>query len=533
MRRVVNWSLVFWAGLGLIMLLRVFYFGFTYFNYLDDNNTYGIFFRRNADIWNEIILWYRLYTFRPIAFFADAYITQWFWPRMEFVLLFYTLMNFITLLLFKDVLKKSGISFGVTGLIICALVPLNIEAVYWIGASTRFVPGMFFSVLSCYMLVNFLEKEHRGRNSALFLYFLFNLISTGFYEQIIVFNFAFTLIIVALNFRRLGYDKALITAVPFISSFIIGGYYLFFMSTSERLAGRATLVSEGFVTHFTATTGSIVRLLTTHNFNMLQTGFLGFWAAPLNIARVVILLLVLLFALTCGFALLSEEAEADEPLIKIIIGLILALAPFAPFFILENNFMAFRNVYPSIFGIAIVVDAVAELVLKFRFMRPVSGLLISAVCLIFFLSSVSEINNYRLIEIDDHIIANNFLEEFRHTGFDESGPIIVFNTRHRFSETSREGFENISSSDWAFLGKLNANTDEFYFLNILPVVAEFTSFPQDRLNDEPLLMGMSDDMSFVRLNLGVRGNRLYCERGLPFGRLISDGDRYTFEAFGS
>ena len=163
MRRL-DLEILFWVGLCVLMLLRVFYFGFDYFNYLDDNNTYGIFFRRNADIWNDIVLWYGLYTFRPIAFFADAYITQWFWPRMELVLLFYTIMSFATLYLFREVLRKSGISFGVAGLIVLAFVPLNIEAVYWIGASTRFVPGMFFSILSGYMLIKFLENDYHRRS---------------------------------------------------------------------------------------------------------------------------------------------------------------------------------------------------------------------------------------------------------------------------------------------------------------------------------------------------------------------------------
>jgi len=514
------------------MLLRVFFFGFDYFNYLDDNNTYGIFFRRNSDIWNNIILWYGLYTFRPIAFISDAYITQWFWPRLELVLLFYTAMSFVTLVLFKEILKKSGISFGVAGLIVCALLPLNIEAVYWIGASTRFVPGMFFSVLSCYVLVRFLDNDYRRRNLTLFLYFLFNLLATGFYEQITVFNFVFTLVVVGLNFRRLGYDKTLITAVPFAGLFIIGAYYIFFWNHGDRLANRAVTVSEGFISHFISTTLSIGRLLTTHNFNMLETGFLGFFSVELNLLQVLALLLVLAFALICGLSLLNVKYDDDEPYIKILIGVLLAVAPFAIFFILENNFIAFRNVYPSLFGMAMVIDGVAEIMLKVRPLRAIAAILTGGVCLAFFLAGVSEINNYRLIEIDDHIIAENFLEEFRQSGFDDESRIIVLNTRYRFSETSREGFENISSSDWAFLGKLNANTEEFYFKAILPVVAEITSFPREMVTADTLILGMNADMSFVRLNPDGVGNLIHSRTGLPFGRLVLDGDRYTFVYFG-
>ena len=533
MVRRLNWPMLFWAGLALIMLLRVFYFGFTYFNYLDDNNTYGVFFRRNGDIWNDIILWYRLYTFRPIAFFADAYITQWFWPRMELVLLFNTVMTFATLVLFKEVLKKSGIRFGVAGLVICALLPLNIEAVYWIGASTRFVPGMFFSVLSCYVLMKFLDKEYGRRNLVLFLYFFFNLIATGFYEQIVVFNFVFTLIIIALNFRRLGYDKAIVTAIPFVSLFAISAHYIFFMGHGERLANRAVMVSSGFISHFASTAGSVGRLLVPANLNMLYTGFFGFFSIDINILQGLALLLILGFALICGLSLLSEEAESDGIHIKILVGVLLAAAPFAPFFLLENNFMAFRNVYPSLFGIAIFIDAVVDILRRVRVGRLAASTLGAVLCFIFLLAGITEINNYRLIETDDNIIAENFLETFRETGFDDTGQIIVLNTRHRFSETSREGFENISSSDWAFLGKLNANTDEFYFKNIRPVVAETESFPRDVLTADTLFLGMDSNMNIVTLRFGSSGRQLYCGLGLPFGELILEGERYRFTAFGS
>jgi len=523
-----NWALLFWIGLAVIMLLRVFYFGFSYFNYLDDNNTYGVFFRRNADIWNDIIMWYGLYTFRPLAFFADAYITQWFWPRMELVLLFYTVMSFVTLVLFKETLKKSGMSFGAAGLIVCALVPLNIEAVYWIGASTRFVPGMFFSVLSCYVLVKFLDRDYNRKNLMIFLYFFFNLIAMGFYEQIIVFNFVFTLFIIALNFRRLEYDRTVITVVPFASLLMIGAYYMGFWNHGTRLADRGAMVSEGYISHFAGAMGSIWRLLAPRNFNMLGTGFLGFFSIDISILQGAAILLVLAFALLCSWILFNQEPPVDIPFVKILAGIALALVPFAPFFILENNFIAFRNVFPSVFGIAMVIDGVAEIISGAKIGRMIGGVGTAVVVCLFFLASVTEVNNYRLVEIDDHIIAQNFLREFAQADFDDTGQIIVLNTRHRFTETSRENFENISSSDWAFLGKLNAHSEEFYFAAVLPVINE-GGFPKEMLEEDVLLLGMSGDMDVIRLDLRPDG-QLYDRFGRPFGRLFPYGERYFFEA---
>jgi len=522
--------MLFWIGLGIVMLLRVFHFGFTYFNYLDDNNTYGVFYRRNADIWNDIILWYGLYTFRPIAFFADAYITQWFWPRMELVLLFYTVMSFGTLYLFKEVLRKSGMSFGAAGLIVLALVPLNIEAIYWIGASTRFVPGMFFAILSCYMLIRFLEEGRRRKNSLFIMYFAFNVIAHGFYEQIIVFNFVFTLLIIMLHYQSLGFDKVKVIVTPFISFFIIVAYYLAFWNHG-KVASRGAIVSDGFVSHFTNAAGNIWRLVTTRNLDMINTGVFGFFRIEINVFRVLAIILVLVFAIICLFKITSGEEESDIPYVKLIVGIVLAIAPFAPFFVLQDNFMAFRNVYPSVFGIAIIIDVIVELISGKRVGRMLSGVMTAIVTIVFFLASVTEINNYRLIEIDDHIIAANFLEEFSRTGYSDEAQIIVLNSKLLFTETSRDGFENISSSDWAFLGMLNAHSDTYSFRRVFPVIEQW-GFPKELLSDGTLLLGMDCSMGVHRVTAVRSGNRIMLldDFGIIFGRLESNayGDRYMF-----
>jgi len=449
---------------------------------------------------------------------------------MELVLLFYTVMNFVTLVLFRETLKKSGISFGVAGLIVCALVPLNIEAVYWIGASTRFVPGMFFSVLSCYALIKFLDANYHRKNWLFFLYFFFNIISTGFYEQIIVFNFVFTLFIIARHYEKLEYDKIKVIATPFISLFAIAAYYLAFWNHG-KVASRGAMVSDGIISHFVRAGGNIWRLLTTRNLDMIHTGFFSFFEIEINILQVIVLLLAIAFAIICALKMFSDEPAENALIIKILAGLVLIAAPFAPFFLLENNFLAFRNVYPSIFGIAMVIDALAEVISKPRVGRIAAGALTGIVCVVFFAAGITEINNYRLIEIDDHIIAKNFLEAFAETGYSDQTQVVVLNSRFLFTETSREGFENISSSDWAFLGKLNAHSEEFYFRAVFPVVSGW-SVPQELLTDDTLIFGMDCDMNVFRLQRGATTQQVvFDERGIPFGLLMSYGEQYIFELF--
>ncbi|MDL2248222.1 hypothetical protein LJB89_00825 [Tyzzerella sp. OttesenSCG-928-J15] len=525
----LNYELIFWAGLLFVMLAQAFYFGFNYYNYLDDNNTYGVFYRRSGDIWNNIVMWYKLYTFRPVAFMLDAYFYQRFWPCMEILLLIFILMTFATIVLFKKTMVKSGISFGTVGIIICALTPLNLEAAYWIGASTRFVPGMFFSILSCFILVELIDGKYRRKRLALGLYIFFNLISTGFYEQIVVFNFVFTLAVIILNYKKINFGKKIIIAAPFLNTLLIGAYYIIFWNHG-KVASRGEMASGGLFQHFLSTFKGIANLLLPKNINMIVSGVKGFFNIEMGVFKALFLLAAIAFALICCLRILKLKAEDGSFLgkyalpLKLIGGIILAIAPFAPFFILKNNYMSFRAVYPSIFGIALFFDGLGEIISKNNVGKYVTAVLSGIVCIAFFMANATEINNYRLIEADDNIISQNFLEAFEKTGADDKTPIVVTGIKYLYTQTSRAGYENIASSDWAFLGKVNADSTKFYFTNILPV-PKGGIIAEERL-DGAIIFGIDDNMNIERLYFDEGDNTLYNEDNEVFGTLKADGNGY-------
>jgi len=445
---------------------------------------------------------------------------------MQILLLLFTLMTFGTLVLFKNVLVKSGVSFGIVGIIICALTPLNLEATYWIGASTRFVPGMFFSILSCYMLVEWIHGKFRKRYGGLILYAVFNIISTGFYEQIVVFNFVFTLAIIILNYRKIKELKKVIISVPFLSTVLIGVYYIAFWNKG-KVASRGEMASSGIVEHFLSTFKGVANLILPKNVNMIVTGTKGYFAIERHFLQYIALILVAAFAIYCVFRLLKPAIKAIGPLgkyetlLKLAGGMILALAPFAPFFILKNNYMSFRAVYPSIFGIALFFDGLADWLAKNKAGRYVTAILAGVVCMVFFMANVTEINNYRLIEADDDIIADNFLMEFEAAHLNDKQPIYVLGIQYLYTETSRTGYENIASSDWAFLGKLNAESDKFYFTNLTPV-PDGAYVDLEKLK-EANIFGMDEQMNVVRLTYMEEDHMLYGNNRI-FGSLSSEGD---------
>ncbi len=499
----------FWIGLLVIMILRVFFFGIHYFNYLDDYNTYGVFYRRNDDILNNIVLWYGLYTFRPIAFLSDAYITQWFWPIMWVILLFYTIMHFLTVFLFSQIMKKSNISFGVFGVIIIALTPLLFEAVYWVGASTRLVPGMFFSILSVYCLMIHLDHSKGIFNSFdsniyLILYTVFNFISTGFYEQIVVFNLVFTCLIIFFNYYRIRYKFKYIIMVPIISTIFIGLYYII-LAPYGKVQSRGQIATNIFyqLKHVTLYIGN---LLIRVNYDITKNGFFSGIHLIKTIPQIIILILVITYTLIVFIGLIKDKInitiESDyNDILILIFGIILSVVPFMPFYILKQSFMYPRAVYPSIFGIAIVLDSILNIILTRQRKHILNTGLRSIISVIFiipfFIVTVAQVNDFKQIEITDNKIMSNFLTEFKKSGYSEKDNVILLNTKYLYSKTYNNRLENVTSSDWAMLGKVNSDTRDFYFKKIQPVRdGEKVNFSENNRN---VLFGINDNLEIFPL----------------------------------
>ena len=527
----------FWIGLLIIMLMRTFYFGITYFHFLDDYNTYGIFNRRNYDIFNEIILRYQLYTFRPIAFLSDAYITQWFWPNMWLVLLFYTLMHFVTVYLFYKCLKLVNINFGAFGIIIISLTPILFEAVYWIGASTRLVSGMFFSILSSYFLLHHLTLEEKNYHSKryLILYAIFNFISTGFYEQIIVFNFVFTCMIIFLIRYKIRTGFKLILSIPFLSTAFIGMFYLL-LAPYGKVASRGALVSPSIeiFEHFRIVTRALNRLLVNVNYEISVKGFyrgMTLIESPLQwIALIIVIVItIVIFLLLLTNRLNFEHTHQKNYLLCITIGFILAISPFMPFYILQNSFMSPRTIYPAIFGMAIVLDTFLTMIsstIKLHILKAV----ISIILIIpFFIIYIAEVNNFKLLEEVDTAVMSNFLEEFENSAIDQKSTIILFNTQYTYADTTTKShrLENITSSDWALIGKANATSKDFYFREMKPIQNENLLLKKWAVNENGLF-GIDEELNVYHLYL--RGDTLFIKgTDVAFGTLeYFDDEHFMF-----
>lgn len=520
----IRFVYMFWAGLFVVLLIRSFYFGINYFPFLDDYNTYGIFNRRNAQIWNDIILYYRHYTWRPFAFFADAYITQWFWPNMWPVLLFHVILHFAAVWLFHRVMVLSGLNFGLLGIIIISLTPILAEAVYWIGASTRLVTGMFFSVLSVYVLLVHIKLQNQDKyyKRLLLLFALLNFIATGFYEQIIAFNLVFTGAVIFLNRHKIYAYTKIITAIPIINTVAMIVYYII-MAPLGRVGERAVLIAFGDVfSHFFNVTRALGNLLLITQYEISFNGLVRSFSL-INLWGAFVLLLLVLFSIFVVFSysrtyLIFGEERYSKYHIRLALGFILTMAAFSPFYLLADIWLPPRIIYPAAFGIAVFIDALFSFVFKDK-LTFLKSLIPGVLIIPFFLIFIAEVNNYRLLEEIDRQIMYNFLETFEQSGQSDQNMVVLFNTAYVFAGVTGGGsphrLENITSSNWAMLGKANATSREFYFRQMEPV-QNTGNFPGAWA--EGALFGLNEDFSVNHLNL--RGNNLYVvNTGQLFGRV--------------
>ena len=208
-------AILFPISLFAAALVRFLYCGFTYFPQLDDYIQY----HNYAATENIPELLDRLGAFsvRPLALVADICVWSRFWGRMIVPLIIMAALWTASAIFLWEVLRRFY-PVGNFFPLIFVLLPLNIEATYWLSASSRIVVGTFFASLSAYFLTLFCERGKK-RFAALFL--LFNILSFCFYEQCLIFSLVLT-VLVAVRFLGKPCKRAFLGAGVLLS----GGVYI-------------------------------------------------------------------------------------------------------------------------------------------------------------------------------------------------------------------------------------------------------------------------------------------------------------------
>lgn len=526
---------IFWGVLLFSMLLKYGYYGFTYFPMVDDNNMYGVFSMMSP---LDALLKYKMYTTRPLAVFLDTFVISRLWGHLWIMLLIFTLLHFISSYLVYKVFEKNSIRTGIVLAVIFALFPLGNDASYWIAASSRIVAGLFFAVLSFYLYMQYIEKSNEGGHRT-YLYVagfaIANLISLGFYEQVIAFSFVGILLLIAVNFKR--QKNKLITIIPFANIAILAAYYISF-SSSGNMASRGQLLRSDYIQHTINVYRRIKELMTVIPAKLIKHGVINGVQLILTDRAVFFVLLALLVSVALGF-LYSREKVTDSwksCTIKFFIGLFLIFLPFAPFFILQTIWIVHRNTFISLIGVGIIVEGLAGIFFMKWDLRILRGIAAGAVIFVFLLGNVAELNDYRNISrIDNEIAANlsGALEDAQGKDW-YSHEVIVFNTRPIYITPTSRHFSNSTGSDWALTGALSSILRQRSIKMLYPVVDGQKALINVEKLKKCILVGMDTERHAFPLVGEWKSDSLLelrLENGEIFGNVnITGGGEFTFEA---
>ncbi len=385
----------FFIILFFLVIVTFSYFGMKYYAVADDNNQLGVFHLKSDNIYEDVIQKYKSYNVRPFAFLFDAYIFQWFWDNMYALLVIMVVLHIFNIYLFYKICEKIDIKLNEFCLVLFAVSPILIEALYWISASTRIVFSLFLVLSSIYLLLLSFEEENTTRKLIEFMSaIIINFISVGFYEQTIALNlFLFAFVLICLK-------KYKYIFIPIMSTTWIGIYYAYFMSTNQMQA-RGTLKLNGIFESIKEVIKLVSENFRAEYYNTINVIKVGFNTAIQHPIALTLLTALVIYFIVYLFK--NKQPKSNKYLRKIIFALIVFVAPFLPFIVLDTSFIATRNMYLSWFGVCVILDLLLDLL--FQDVRFVKSTIISAILICLILVDIDRIDDYKKVsELDDKMV---------------------------------------------------------------------------------------------------------------------------------
>lgn len=389
------------GALFAVLLLRICWFGFSYYPQLDDYIHY-----RNYPAGTDFVqhcIKNGLFASRPLAALMDLV----FWGQIPLFLgsvllcAMYAAAGILFWRLFRR-LFGTGLFF----LVVFSLLPLGFEGTYWHAAATRILPSMFFTALALTALDCFVQTR---RYLHLLPFLLWSLLSFCFYEQTLVLSLALCLMLTLLFLLERKWHAAwgLLVFIPVVVYVMVTSY--FSSLSSGQLANRMSIIlpwdPDYLTVHLPKLTKQLRECFVDGGWLTMSRGFLrgleliftnGIWAAIL-----IPVVSVMVFILGRK---IPQESKGTHFHLCAVFGLLAALAPVTPFFVIAKPWFSLRSTVPSFLGLALLIDYLLRLVLRNRTVLVTA--LFTAICLT---ASVSELHDYRFVAKTNEQVASVIL----------------------------------------------------------------------------------------------------------------------------
>ena len=436
----------------LALLLRASFDGIGYEPILDDTVQY-ILYPTSVD-YGALIAREGMFSSRPLAALMDLFVVGQM-GNLFFAVILMAVMHGISAVIFQRVLSRF-FSVGPVFAVIYTLLPLGCEGTYWLSAATRVVSGLFFTACAAAVLCRFIEA---GKWWRVPLYFLLELLSFGFYEQILVLSFALSGLIFLHHFRE---KRAALSWLAFLCAGIYFGFTTHFAADSP-LSNRMELIYPNTPYYFNVFLPDLARQISMSFLSAgVRTTFVGFWRGLVSCVTGGIggwLYGIAAAGLAIWNGILNwprhrgTVVSVEGGVRSLLWGLLLLLAPITPFFVIARPYFSLRSTVPSFVGAAILIDLLFRaLVRRRRAMAAVSGAMVF-MCL---LGCASEIGDYKATAAADRVLAQAILEReselYGRVGFLGVKEFPVAEQNYPY----HEHVASVAAADWTLSAKLAA-----------------------------------------------------------------------------
>lgn len=454
---------------------------------------------------------------RPLAGLLDALIVPLSGHMLSVQLALTAMLATAALFLIKA-FRSVEIYGGPILAVVLVLSPIAFEGLYWISASDRIIPSIFFISLSAYALSSYIETR---KTSALVIYILSGIGSVGFYESFVpVYLILNAAVILCLKNRSESSLRLLI--VPLFWTAAIGIYY-FLNSKSELISERAdTVEASGFFSHIIYAVNEYFTMLVPTHIQLIRESFadgIGAYAEhPVSAA-----LTILLSAAVTFFARPTKGRTG----LSISIGILLILGGATANSLIGYVRVPFRLSAPILIGFGIVLEALISLIPGKLSYRIAVFILASS----FAICSTGELRLYKYTTDSDMQYASALAElpevsnKMRWV-FICGTDSYCYNDRIQYYEyvkSARENFSSLTENVRCILGTSDTN-----FIEPLPdnTVIEPKNFDSENL----LMLRYDGHGSFKKCTVEKNdtGYVITAADGEYVGSLAREGDNYRY-----
>ena len=511
----------------LALLLRASFGGIGYEPILDDTVQY-ILYPTSVD-YGALIAREGMFSSRPLAALMDLFIVGQM-GNLFFAVLLMAVMHGISCVLFQRILSRF-FSVGPVFAVIYTLLPLGCEGTYWLSAATRVVSGLFFTACAAAVLCRFIEA---GKWWRVPLYFLLELLSFGFYEQILVLSFALSGLIFLHHFRE---KRAALAWLAFLCAGIYFGFTAYFRADSP-LSDRMELLYPNTPYYFNVFLPDLARQIGMSFLSAgARTTFVGFWRGLVSCVTGGIggwLYGIAAAGLAVWYGILNwprhrRAVVSVEGWARALVwGLLLFIAPITPFFVIARPYFSLRSTVPSFVGAAILIDLLFRaLIRRRRAMAAVSGAMVF-VCL---LGCASEIGDYKATAKADRVLAEAILEResefYGRVGFLGVKEFPVAEQNYPY----HEHVASVAAADWTLSAKLAAMKGTPLSFDAVPLVMEdpfYRLWNRDMKRiggfDQLWLWEDGELIPITAEQIGEQDYRLYYPDGTVWAEIREEGE---------